>query len=92
MTNADENIVAQFNHIQISRPIDEFNNDIVSLLNGSHAYEVKRIQTKLGAYYESLNAFLAAPIDKFRPALKDALKKRMHYEHHRFIGIKHSSA
>jgi len=92
MTNADENIVAQFNHIQISRPIDEFNNEIVGLLNGSHAYEVKRIDTKLRAYYGALNKFLAAPIDNFRPALKDALKKRMQYEHHRFIGIKHHNA
>ena len=91
MTNADETLVAQFNHIQISRPIDEFNKDIVGLLNGSHAYEIKRIQTKLGAYYESLNTFLAAPIDKFKPAFKDALRKRMQYEHHRFIGVKYNN-
>jgi phosphocarrier protein len=86
--NVAEDLIAQFNHMQISRPIDEFSTEIFAVLNGSHAYEVKRVQNNLALYYDMLEVFLNAPIDEFRPSFKKALKKRMHYEHHKFIGVK----
>jgi len=86
--NVSEEIIAHFNNQQISRPIDEFNNEIFGILNGSHAYEVKRVQNNLALYYDTLEGFLNAPIEEFKPAFKRALKKRMHYEHHKFIGVK----
>jgi phosphotransferase system HPr (HPr) family protein len=90
--NASDDLIAQFNHMQISRPIEEFSNEIFGILNGAHAYEVKRLQNNLALYYDALEGFLDSPIEEFKPSFKKALKKRMQYEHHRFIGIKHSNA
>jgi len=86
--NVAEELIAHFNHMQISRPIDEFSNEIFGVLNGSHAYEVKRLQNNLAVYYDSLEGFLNAPLEEFKPAFNKALKNRRHYEHHKFIGVK----
>ncbi|MEM2974755.1 MAG: hypothetical protein QW112_04000, partial [Candidatus Micrarchaeia archaeon] len=86
--NISEELIAHFNHMQILRPIDEFSFEVFPVLNGSHAYEVKRIQNNLAIYYDALESFLNAQIEEFRPTFNRALKKRMNYEHHRFIGIK----
>ena len=87
--NLSDEILSQCNHKQISRPIDEFNEEIVKLLNGSHAYEIKRLNNKLALYYYSLDKFLEAHLDQFYISLDKVLKKRMEYEHHKFLGVKY---
>lgn len=86
--NVPEELVAQFNHERISKPIDEFSNEIFGVLNGSHAYEVLRVEENLTAYYKELEEFLCAPATEFNTSFRKVLKARMRYEHHKFIGIK----